>query len=418
MRQYPSYHKPMPTRYNPELYPKSKSCRSTVPGFLEKMALGFWLLLFLSSPAVAHPIPDVPLRSFFEADGSAVIKIELDTRCFSQDPEAAPYLFLENYLDLTENERDRLRVQAREYASKVLRLSFEPGVAVEPQWEFKFTTFRSQPLTRADDPVMLTGSWRLKDISGLTGYQANSLPKAELSLLFLNYYQGDILRGIQVLFPGETSRVLDLSNLAAAKTGDPDQNLIEGITSPGNWTTFTSFVRSGFVHVVPLGMDHILFVLGLFLLSRRWKHLLLQVTAFTLAHTLTLGLAATGVVQVSASVVEPVIAGSIVVIALENILYPTYSSWRLLVVFVFGLVHGLGFAGVLSQLDLSASTLLVGLLGFNLGVEFGQLTVITAGLALTVWLRDPQRYRKAVVIPGSVAIAAMGVYWMIERLFF
>ena len=115
-----------------------------------------------------------------------------------------------------------------------------------------------------------------------------------MSLLFLNYYQGEILRGIQVLFPDETSRVLDLSNLAEAETGDPDQNLIEGITAPGNWATFTSFIRSGFVHVVPLGMDHILFVLGLFLLSRHWKPLLLQVTAFTLAHTLTLGMAATG----------------------------------------------------------------------------------------------------------------------------
>lgn len=394
------------------------SGRTPGPAALKRVALGAWLLLFLVPKAVAHPIPDVPLRAFFEADGSAVIKIELDTRCFSQDPEAEPYLFLEDYLRLSEGDRDQLRAQARAYAGKVLQLSFEPGGPARPRWEFEFTTFRGQPLTRADDPVMMTGSWRLKDTSGLTGYQAHSLPEAELSLLFLNYYQGEILRGIQVLFPGETSRVLDLSNLAEAETGDPDQNLIEGITAPGNWATFTSFIRSGFVHVVPLGMDHILFVLGLFLLSRRWKPLLLQVTAFTLAHTLTLGMAATGVVHVPGSVVEPIIAGSIVVIALENIFYPRYTPWRLLVVFVFGLVHGLGFAGALSRLDLPASALLVGLLGFNLGVELGQLTVIAAGLLLTIWLRDPDRYRKAVVIPGSLAIAAMGAYWMIQRVFF
>ena len=417
MRQHPSCPAPNPGEVlKPGRSPQSG--RTSAAAALRRVALAVWLLLALGPAAVAHPIPDVPLRSFFEADGSAVIKIELDTRCFSQDPEAEPYLFLEDYLRLSEAERDRLRAQAQAYTEKVLQLSFEPGGEARPQWEFEFTTFRSQPLTRADDPVMMTGSWRLEDISNLTGYQARSLPEAELSLLFLNYYQGEILRGIQVLFPDETSRVLDLSNLAAAETGDPDQNLIEGITAPGNWATFTSFVRSGFVHVVPLGMDHILFVLGLFLLSRRWKPLLLQVTAFTLAHTLTLGLAATGMVQVPASVVEPIIAGSIVVIALENILYPRYTPWRLLVVFVFGLVHGLGFAGALSRLDLPASALLVGLLGFNLGVELGQLTVIAAGLLLTIWLRDPDRYRKAVVIPGSLAIAAMGAYWMIERVFF
>lgn len=417
MRQHPS----CPTPNTCQVLEPScgaQSSRTSAPSVVARMVLGVWFLLSLVPITFAHPIPDVPLRSFFEADGSAVIKIELETRCFSQDPEAEPYLFLEDYLRLSEADRDRLRAQAQEYADKVLQLSFEPGGAAQPQWEFEFTTFRGQPLARADDPVMLTGSWRLKDLSGLTGYQARSLPEAELSLLFLNYYQGEILRGIQVLFPGETSRVLDLSNLAEAETGDPDQSLIEGLTSPGNWATFTSFIRSGFVHVVPLGMDHILFVLGLFLLSRRWKPLLLQVTAFTLAHTLTLGLAATGMVQVPASVVEPVIAGSIVVIALENIFYPRYTPWRLLVVFVFGLVHGLGFAGALIQLDLPASSLLVGLLGFNLGVELGQLTVIAAGLVLTIWLRDPDRYRKSVVIPGSLAIAAMGAYWMIQRLFF
>ncbi len=417
MTQYPSCPTPNPGRVvEPGRSPGS--VRTSAPAALKRAALGAWLLLALVPVALAHPIPDVPLRSFFEADGSAVIKIELDTRCFSQDPEAEPYLFLEEYLLLSELERDRLRDQARAYTEKVLQLSFEPGGAARPEWEFEFTTFRGRPLARADDPVMLTGAWRLKDLSGLTGYQASSLSEAELSLLFLNYYRGEILRGIQVLFPGETSRVLNLSNLAEAETGDPDQSLIEGLTAPGNWATFTSFIRSGFVHVVPLGMDHILFVLGLFLLSRHWKPLLLQVTAFTLAHTLTLGLAATGMVQVPASVVEPVIAGSIVVIALENIFYPRYTPWRLLVVFVFGLVHGLGFAGALSQLDLPAPALLAGLLGFNLGVELGQLTVIAAGLVLTIWLRDPDRYRKAVVIPGSLAIAAMGAYWMIERVFF
>lgn len=391
--------------------------RPALPTVLGCPAVAAWLCLALGPVAVAHPVPDVPLRSFFDSDGSAVIEIELDTRCFSDDPESEPYLLVEQYLGLSEADRARLRARAREYAERIVELSFHPVGAIQPDWEFEFTTFRSQPLRRADDPVMLTGSWRLDDISGYTGYQARALPEAELSLLFLNYYEGDILRGIQVLFPDEASRILDLANLADAEIGDPDRNLIEGIAAPGNWETFSSFVRTGFDHVVPLGTDHILFVLGLFLLSRRWKPLLLQVTTFTLAHTITLGLATAGFVQISSAFVEPVIAASIAAIALENIFYPKYTSWRLLVVFVFGLVHGLGFAGALSELDLPAAALLVGLLGFNVGVEFGQVAVITAALAATAWIQDPERYRKYVVVPGSVVIAVMGAYWMVERVF-
>ena len=219
-----------------------------------------------------------------------------------------------------------------------------------------------------------------------------------------------------MLFPGESSRPLDLRALANAEIGDPARELIEGVHTSGNWTTFLSFIRAGFVHVVPLGADHILFVLGLFLLSRKWRPLLWQVSTFTVAHTITLGLATTGLVQVPGSVVEPVIAGSIVVIALENVFYPKYSPWRLLVVFVFGLVHGLGFAGALRNLELPATSLLTSLLGFNVGVEAGQLTVIALAFLATVWLRDGNRYRKLVILPGSILIALMGAYWMVQRI--
>ena len=385
-----------------------------------KPRMVFPVLLFFAvvSLAIAHPVPHVPLRSFFEADGTALIKIEVDPRCFSEDPEAEPYLRLDQYLRMSEAARDQLRSQALDYTRRTVEISVEPGGVVQPDWTFEFTTFRSGPLTRADDPVMLTGSWHLEDLAGRTGYQVRALPEGELSVLFLNYYQREALSGIQVLFPGESSHVLDLTALADAEIGDPDRELIEGVYWSGKWATFFSFIRAGFVHVVPLGTDHILFVLGLFLLSRRWKPLLWQVTTFTAAHTITLGLATTGVVHVPASVVEPVIAGSIVVIALENIFYPKYSPWRLLVVFVFGLVHGLGFARALSDLGLSSTSLLASLLGFNVGVEAGQLTVIVLAFIATMWLRDSDRYRKFMVLPGSISIAAIGTYWMIQRIFF
>jgi hypothetical protein len=100
---------------------------------------------------------------------------------------------------------------------------------------------------------------------------------------------------------------------------------------------------------------------------------------------------------------------------LENIFHPRYTSWRLLIVFVFGLVHGLGFAGALKDLDLPASSLAVGLAGFNIGVEAAQLAVIALAFFATAWLREAARYRRFIVIPGSTLIALAGIYWAIER---
>ena len=391
----------------------SWTARLPFPGLC--VVLPVALLFASSSQTTAHPVPDLPLRSFFEADGTALIQIEVDTRCLSDDPGMEPYLLLNEYLRLSQAERDRLRSEVGDYVGRTVEISFESGAAAQPDWTFEFTTFQSRPLTGADDPVMLTGSWRL-DLAGRTGYRVRALPNGDLSVLVLNFYRGEVLRGIQVLFPGESSRALNLTALADAEIGDPAKEFIEGFHTSGNWTTFLSFIRAGFVHVLPLGADHILFVLGLFLLSRKWRPLLWQVSTFTVAHTITLGLATTGFVQVSGSVVEPVIAGSIVVIALENVFYPKYSPWRLLVVFAFGLVHGLGFAGALTKLELPATSLLTSLLGFNVGVEAGQLTVIALAFLSTVWLRDANRYRKLVTLPGSILIALMGAYWMVQRI--
>ena len=176
-----------------------------------------------------------------------------------------------------------------------------------------------------------------------------------------------------------------------------------------------SEIQRGFGHVVPTGLDHILFVLGVFLMTRKWKPLVLQISTFTVAHTLTLWLASAGYVKLPANIVEPIIAASIVVVALENVFFKNYTHWRLLIVFAFGLIHGLGFAGAMATRLNSSTSLIIGLLGINLGVEFGQLAVISAALVATCWIRDSEKYRKFVVIRGSLLIAAMGVWWVIER---
>lgn len=173
----------------------------------------------------------------------------------------------------------------------------------------------------------------------------------------------------------------------------------------------------GFTHIVPLGLDHILFVLGLFLLSTRFAPLLIQVTAFTVAHSVTLALSVYGVVSLPSSIVEPLIAASIVYVAVENILTPQLKPWRALVVFGFGLLHGLGFAGVLEEVGLPSGQFVPALVSFNVGVELGQLTVIgTAYLAVGIWGRNKTWYRTRIVIPASATVAAVGLFWTVQRL--
>jgi hypothetical protein len=172
----------------------------------------------------------------------------------------------------------------------------------------------------------------------------------------------------------------------------------------------------GFTHIVPKGLDHILFVLGLFLLSVRLAPLLIQVTAFTVAHSVTLALSVYGVVSLPSSIVEPLIAASIVYVAVENILTPQLKPWRALVVFGFGLLHGLGFAGVLQEVGLPHGQFVPALVSFNVGVELGQLAVITlAYLAVGFWGRNKTWYRPRVVIPASATIAAVGLFWTVQR---
>lgn len=177
------------------------------------------------------------------------------------------------------------------------------------------------------------------------------------------------------------------------------------------------YLALGFWHIVPEGLDHILFVLGLFLLSVRLRPLLWQVSAFTAAHTLTLGLSTWGVLDLSPRIVEPLIALSIAWVAVENVVTDELRPWRVWVVFGFGLLHGLGFAGVLSELGLPRSETVTALLSFNAGVELGQLTVLLLAFLAVGWGRHAFWYRRRVVIPASVAIAAVGLWWAVERTF-
>lgn len=263
--------------------------------------------------------------------------------------------------------------------------------------------------------------------------------------------------------------------------GSGDIQLSGGDQASG-WATFATYIPVGFDHILPKGLDHILFVLGLFFLSTRFTPLLWQVTAFTLAHTITLAMAVLGIVSVPASIVEPLIAASIVYVAVENIVSDKLHRWRPVVIFGFGLLHGLGFASVLGEFGLPEGQVIPALVGFNIGVEVGQLTVIALAFIL-VWyalrvdrgeanvapaqgvyavlavvfvglgfaMNTPgfaevmgasamvffwplaalsvlcavsatlvdqlEAYRRYVAVPASAAIALVGAYWIVERVF-
>ncbi|MCB9858301.1 MAG: HupE/UreJ family protein [Phycisphaerales bacterium] len=180
--------------------------------------------------------------------------------------------------------------------------------------------------------------------------------------------------------------------------------------------TFGRYIIAGFEHIIPLGIDHILFVLGLFLLSTKLSSLLWQISAFTIAHSISLALAMGGVVSLPAGIVEPLIALSIAYVAIENIATKNMKPWRPFVVFAFGLLHGMGFAGVLMELGFPQGQFATALVGFNLGVEFGQLSVVAIAFLAVGWFQKKDWYRAAVVVPQSLLIAAVGLYWTVERI--
>jgi hypothetical protein len=176
-------------------------------------------------------------------------------------------------------------------------------------------------------------------------------------------------------------------------------------------------LKMGFHHIIPEGLDHILFVVCLFLLAPRMKPLLIQITAFTLAHSVTLGLAMAGLVLLPSRLVETLIAASIVVMAVENLFIREVKPWRWMLVFLFGLIHGLGFAGSFAALQMQPGDFARPLILLNIGIELGQLSVVAGCAALTWWMWQRPWYTRLVIQPASAVIAVIATWWTIQRAF-
>ncbi|HWW77576.1 MAG TPA: HupE/UreJ family protein [Pyrinomonadaceae bacterium] len=205
-----------------------------------------------------------------------------------------------------------------------------------------------------------------------------------------------------------------LTAASSSLTADAGSSSSEG----GRSASFRSFLKLGVEHILT-GYDHLLFLFGLLVACRRFSTAAKIITCFTLAHSLTLALAALDIVSLPARVVEPLIAASIVFVGVENIVRRGEPGWRWALTFALGLVHGFGFAGALKEAGLGSagSALLVPLFSFNLGVELGQAAVAAVALPLLWKLRDLpafERYGRNVI---SAAIALAGAWWFVTRLF-
>jgi hypothetical protein len=182
---------------------------------------------------------------------------------------------------------------------------------------------------------------------------------------------------------------------------------------------FSKYLALGYTHILPLGIDHILFIICLFFLNTSFKKVIMQASMFTVAHSITLGLAMSGVIKAPAAIVEPLIALSIVALAAENLFTDRLRSWRMIMVFLFGMVHGMGFAGALAELGIPRYSFATALISFNIGVELGQLTIITAlYVLLSRQFSEKPWYRKTIVVPANALIAIAAACLTIERIFF
>lgn len=376
------------------------TARVAAAGAKSTIRLVFGFLFWLTA-ATAHEVQPSIASMAFE-DGIARLDLRLNAEALLADID------LDGVTDTDEtagaSDYDRLRMMEPE------------DIAAQLQAEWPEISRGIRLSTREGEPVALA----------IDQIESSEIGDASIARPTRVILRGDLPAGTDaVLFHwGEGQGELILRHLGV-EDGFAGY-LAGGETSPPialaggagqSWlSVFGAYIPVGFAHILPKGLDHILFVLGLYFFSTRLKPLLWQITAFTAAHTVTLALGATGVVTLPASVVEPLIAASIVFVAVENLFTTKLHAWRPVIVFGFGLLHGLGFASVLGDFGLPEGHFLPALLGFNVGVEFGQLTVVAlAFLAVGAWFRNKPWYRTRIAMPASVVIALVGAYWFLER---
>ena len=372
---------------------------------MARLAAALFLVALPTTPTYAHDLEFSFTVIVLRADGTYQVDMtcDLDALALGVAQEVDSALVLRRLRELRPEELSERVNDLRELLSERVTLRFDGSPA---RSELSFPEYGTPQAAEAEIPTLL----------GLTARFVGPLPVGATELTF------QVARS----FPPVYLTIID----ERSDRGHEEILLRGGVSDPfpiraevpvpqqTGFAVLARYLALGVQHIVPEGLDHMLFVLGLFLLSARMRPLLFQVSAFTVAHTLTLALSSYGVFRLPPSLVEPLIALSISYVAVENVLTRELTPWRPLVVFMFGLLHGMGFAGVLGEIGLPGNAFLAALLGFNVGVECGQLLVLVGAFLTIGSLRHQVWYRGRICVPLSLLIAAVGLYWSAQRIFF
>jgi hypothetical protein len=366
------------------------------------------LLLAFAPPILvdAHPVQFTTLQVRVQSDGEfeAVLNIDILAFALHKTSQQATNDEMQALLDGPRATLGADLADAGQHFKHEVVVRTDAGDAVVSSW--------SLPGLREVDAVLALGLHPSILMPGEIRFSGNLPFQAKTLSIRLPYVLGDTIH-VYELPHGESSD----QPVSAGSYATAVPIALQPPSAFDRLRTLSRYVVVGIHHIIPEGLDHILFVLGLFLLSTRLASLLWQVSAFTVAHSITLGLSIYGVIRLPPSITEPLIAASIVVIAVENIYTGELKPWRPFVVFGFGLIHGLGFASAFAQVGLPRQNYFIGLIGFNLGVECGQLIVILAAFLMVGWFRKRPWYRRRIVIPASCAIAFVASIWTVQRIF-
>jgi hydrogenase/urease accessory protein HupE len=344
------------------------------------------LVVAAVQPASAHPVPFSFLDFYLKPSGVEATLIihdfDLAHDLGISPPErlADPSFLAERAPSIRALLTDRLQITADD---KPLR----------PEWG------APEPLL---DRQSVRVALRFPEVTkpGKLGITASMFPYDPVHQTFVNVYEDD-----------ELIRQLILNRF---------QNRVEHVvgTRQGALSVIARFVPEGIHHIL-IGPDHLLFLIGLLLLGGTMRRLLLVVTAFTIAHSITLSLAALEIFTPPARIIEPAIALSIVYVGFDNLLVKEGRDVRAWIAFAFGFIHGFGFANVLREMALPRGALGWSLFSFNLGVEIGQMVVvIIVASALAVLRARSERVGRAVAFAGSVVVILAGAFWFVQRVFF
>lgn len=352
--------------------------------------------------ALGHQVETVEFE-FQKSDTAWTLLGEMDIAYMLPETRKVPGgqpLSREATMKAPPQELERIRIETEKTLRSLLRITFAGG---EVPWRIEFPDFEKEPFElpeEAADWALLSTRIIIDPRPGPGGLEIHWSGEEESELIILTEDSED--GEVVSVRPGGSLRLLEV-----AETGN---------VTPAEQQAFATWLWNGFRHVLPLGLDHMLFIIGLFLMVPKWKPLLQQSLIFTLAHSVTLALAVLGWVTVPSRPVEILIAFSIAFIGVENLLTQQVGRLRLVLVLAFGLIHGLGFASVLAEKveGVPKDRLLMPLGGFNLGVELAQITVL--GICFLI-LQPLKPWTPKVRMIGSALVALAGLGWMVERIF-